>query len=238
MTTLPAPVERFREAALREGLTDIETLVIETAGRMRRPGTLRIPLRVRMVHRLGHEFAHEIRIGVGRLSFRFGLDAYVDGHGVMRIGPSVQTGVEFDQGALIALWGEALGFPSAWMDRPDVRWEAVDPDTALLVVRGPEGDIPITVGFDKATGYPAFCEAERYKARGPKVGWRGTYRDWRRFDSGVLAPSRFEVHWADEPWPWLEIQTESVRANVPISAALEFARRVLPINRVASDSRV
>lgn len=42
--------------------------------------------------------------------------AYVGGHGLMKVGPSAQTGVGFDQAALIALWGEALGFPSAWED--------------------------------------------------------------------------------------------------------------------------
>ena len=91
---------------------------------MRRPGMPRIPLEIRMAHRLGYEFVHDIRIGRGALSFRFGLDAYVGGHGLMKVGPSVQTGVEFDQGALIALWGEALGFPAAWETRSDIRWEA------------------------------------------------------------------------------------------------------------------
>ena len=95
----------------------METLAIETTAWMRRPCMPRIPLEIRMAHRLGYEFVHEIRIGRGRLSFRFGLDAYVDGHGLMKVGPSVQTGIEFDQGALIALWGEALGFPAAWERR-------------------------------------------------------------------------------------------------------------------------
>ncbi len=150
-----------------------------------------------MFHRVGHAFVHDIRLGVGPLSFRMGLDAYVDGRGLMKIGPSVRRGVEFDQGALIALWGEALGFPSAWEGRDDVRWEPVDDVTALLIVAGPEGDIPITVGFDPATGYPAFCEADRYKATGPKVRWRGTSSDWRRFPGGVLSPSRYSAAWND-----------------------------------------
>jgi hypothetical protein len=55
----------------------IET--IETMAWLRRPGMLRMPQEIRMA-RLGREFVHEIRIGRGRLSVRFGLDAYVDGH--------------------------------------------------------------------------------------------------------------------------------------------------------------
>src|SRR6188508_1542026 len=139
---LPAPVARFRAIAVDGGPQVVETVAIETTAWMRRPRMPRIPLEIRMAHRLGYEFVHEIRIGRGALSFRFGLDAYVDGHGLMKVGPSVQTGIEFDQGALIALWGEALCFPAAWERRTDIRWEDVDERTVRLVVDGPEGEIP------------------------------------------------------------------------------------------------
>jgi hypothetical protein len=223
---LPEPVARFRSLAKEDSPAAVETVWIETAAWMRRPGMPRMPLEIRMAHRLGREFVHDIRIGRGRLSFRFGLDAYVDGHGLMKVGPSVQTGVEFDQGALIAQWGEALGFPSAWENRDDVRWEAVDADTARLVVPGPEGDIPITVAFDRRTGFPVRCEAQRYKSKGPKIGWTGHSSDWRRFD-GVLAPGRFTVQWADEPFPWIDIRTKSVTVNAPVDEAIARGRAAL-----------
>ena len=121
----PEPVARFALAG-EGGHRAVETVVIETRAWMSRPGMPRIPLEIRMAHRLGYEFVHDIRIGRGRLSFRFGLDAYVGGHGLMKVGPAVHTGVEFDQGALIALWGEALGFPAAWETRTDIRWDGVD----------------------------------------------------------------------------------------------------------------
>ncbi len=214
----------------------VETLAIETTAWMRRPWMPRIPLEIRMAHRLGYEFVHEIRIGRGALSFRFGLDAYVGGHGLMKVGPSLQTGIEFDQGALIALWGEALCFPAAWERRTDIRWEAVDERTARLVVEGPEGEIPITVGFDPVTGCPASCTADRYKANGPKVGWTGRFSDWRRFEGGVLAPGRFEVQWADEPYPWIEIRTTSVSVNAPIDDALRLGRRGVPGRRTRTSA--
>ena len=219
---LPEPVARYRALAEAGSPPAIDTVLIETTAWMRRPRMPRIPLEIRMAHRLGYEFVHDIRIGRGRLSFRFGLDAYVGGHGLMKVGPSVQTGVEFDQGALIALWGEALGFPSAWETRTDIRWEPGDQHTARLIVQGPEGEIPITVGFDPDTGFPAYCTADRYKATGPKVGWTGRFSDWRRFDGGVLAPGRFDVQWADEPFPWIEIRTTSVSANAEIDDALRL----------------
>ncbi|HEX5823187.1 MAG TPA: DUF6544 family protein [Candidatus Limnocylindrales bacterium] len=224
MSTLPEPVERFRALAAEQGRQAIETVAIETAAWMRRPGMPRIPLEIRMAHRLGHEFVHDIRIGRGRLSFRFGLDAYVGGHGLMRVGPSVQTGLEFDQGALIALWGEALCFPAAWEKRTDIRWEPADAHTARLIVPGPEGEIPIAVGFDPETGYPSSCTANRYKARGPKVAWTGRFSDWRRFEGGVLAPGRFEVQWADEPDPWIVLRTRVLAVNAPVDELLRLGR--------------
>jgi hypothetical protein len=224
MIDLPAPVACYRALAADRAPRVVETLAIETTAWMRRPWMPRIPLEIRMAHRLGYEFVHDIRIGRGALSFRFGLDAYVDGHGLMKVGPSLQAGIEFDQGALIALWGEALCFPAAWERRTDIRWEAVHEGSARLVVAGPEGEIPITVGFDPQTGCPASCSADRYRAKGPKVGWTGRFGDWRRFDGGVPAPSRFEVQWADEPYPWIEIRTTTISVNAPVDDALRLGR--------------
>jgi hypothetical protein len=180
-----------------------------------------------MSHRLGHEFAHEIRIGGGRLAIGFGLDAFVDGRGLMKIGPAVQTGPALDQGALIALWGEALIFPSSWQRRADVRWEAIDDISARLMVAGPAGELPLTVTFDPASGHPAVCDALRHKGNGPLVGWRGTYAGWHRFQGGVLAPGRLSVAWADEPGPWLELKVERLEPGAAVDDALDAARRVI-----------
>jgi hypothetical protein len=222
---LPPPVARFRDLAKTD--VPIETVVIEASAVMRRPRIPPIPLEIRIAHRLGREFVHQIRIGRGWLSFAFGLDAYVDGRGLMKIGPSIQAGAHFDQGALIALWGEALGFPSAWECRNDVRWEEIDDVTARLVVPGPEGEIAIMVGFDRVTGFPATCEADRYKSTGPKVHWIGRLSDWRRTEGGVLAPCRFTAQWADEPSPWIDIRTKGIVANSSVDDLLRVGREAL-----------
>ena len=121
-----------------------------------------------------------------RLSFRLGSDAYVGGHGLMKVGPSVNTGVEFDQGALIALWGEALVFPAAWETRTDIRWEPGDEHTARLTIEGPEGQIPITVGFDPNTGFLGVLHRRSLQGHGPE-----DRLDWevRRLASGSRAES-------------------------------------------------
>ena len=227
MNMLPVPVARFVELATAAHPDPIHTVVIETSAWMRRPKLPPIPLEIRMSHQLGEAFVHEIRVGRGVLSVGFGLDAFVDGHGLMKVGPSILTGPTFDQGALIAMWGEALTFPTAWLSRGDVRWQPIDEDAAWLVVPARDGKVPIKVTFDRASGWPALCEADRYRTPDSMVDWFGYWRDWHVDDAGLFAPHRLLVRWADEDRPWLDVRVDSIRANAPIERALAMARHAL-----------
>jgi uncharacterized protein DUF6544 len=223
---LPACVARFVELSAEAHSGPFRTVALRTTAWMHRPGLPLIPLDIRMVHRLGDAFVHDIRIGRRPVSVRVGLDAFVDGRGVMRIGRTLKRGPSYDRGALIAMWAEALTFPSAWLDRTDVRWEAIDDTTARLVVRFDDGDVPITVTFDPVTGLPDLCFAERHKGDGPLTPWIGVWRDWRVAD-GVLAPRRLVVQWLDEPVPWLAITVRSIAIDAPVDAELDRARQVI-----------
>ena len=227
MSSLPEPVQRFVELVSGAGTPRISTLVLETDAWMRRPKLPPIPLAIRMSHRLGEAFVHRIRIGRGPLSIPFGMDAYVDGRGLMKIGPAVEMGPTYDEGALIAMWGEALVFPSAWLDRPNVRWDAVDAHTARLVVVSDHGEVPLTVAFDTSVGFPVSCEADRHQGAGPRVRWTGRWSRWRPTRAGILAPSWMNVQWADEDRPWLDLRVTSIELNGPVERDIADARRVL-----------
>lgn len=222
---LPPPVARFLDLVQLEGPERVATVAIRAEGTLHRPGIPPIPLAIGMHHRLGREFAHDIAIGRGRLAFHFGADAYVDGRGCMQVGRSFTSGPAFDQGALIAMWCEAIGFPSSWLGREDVRWDAGDWHTATFVVPEPATGIPIRVLFDPGTGCPAEFQALRHKAEAGLVAWSGRTSAWRRFH-GVLAPGRFEVHWADEPRPWLDLRVLEVQPGAPVDEALDRARQL------------
>jgi hypothetical protein len=227
MSSLPEPVQRFVELVSGVGTPTISTLVLETDAWMRRPKLPPIPLAIRMSHRLGEAFVHRICVGRGPCSIPFGMDAFVDGHGLMKIGPAVEVGPTYDEGALIAMWGEALVFPSAWLHRRDVRWDAVDADTAVLVVSAERGEIPLTVAFDSSVGFPVSCEADRPRGAGPRAHWTGRWSRWRPTRAGILAPSWMNVQWADEARPWLELRVTSIELNGPVERDLADARRVL-----------
>ena len=227
MSSLPAPVERFVELVCGGDTPRVSTVVLETEAWMRRPRLPPIPLAIRMSHRLGEAFVHRIRIGRRPCSISFGMDAYVDGRGLMQVGPSVQVGSTYDDGALIAMWGEALVFPSAWLARRDVHWEAVDAHTAVLVVHGEHRDVPLRIAFDPSIGFPVSCEADRHKGAGPRVRWVGRWSRWRPTRAGVLVPSRMDVQWADEARPWLDLRVASIELNGRVDHDIAAARRVL-----------
>jgi hypothetical protein len=229
---LPRPVLRFRRLTEAGGPPEFETIRLETSATIHRPRMPPIPLRITMAHRLGKAFAHDIRIGVRRLSFRFGVDAFVDGRGVMKIGSKVQSGPTFDRGALIAMWGEALSFPNSWNRQPGLRWEPVDDATALLLIPWAGESIPVTVGFDPLTGYPIRCHAERHKGDGPLVGWAGLWTEWQSWPGGIPAPARMQAWWDDESAPWLDMRVEHLEVDVPIEATLELGRRALTEGRL------
>lgn len=220
---IPPCVSRFVDLAAEAHSGPFRTVALDTTAWMRRPGMPPIPLEIRMAHQLGEAFVHDIRVGRRPISAPLGLDAFVDGRGAMRVGRSIKCGPTYDRGALIAMWGEALVFPSAWLDR-DVRWEPIDDTTARLVVPWADGDVPIVVAFDRITGLPDLCLADRHKGDGPLTPWTGVWRDWRIAD-GVLAPRRLVVRWLDEPDPWLAITVRSIALGAPVDAELARARR-------------
>jgi hypothetical protein len=189
----------------------------------------RIPLQIRMSHVLGDAFVHDIRIGRRPFAIRFGLDAFVDGHGLVRIGRTLRSGPAIDQGALIAMWGEALVFPAAWIGRSDVWWKPIDDRSARLFVTGPAGPIALDVQFNPATGLPSSCQADRCKGDGPLTPWTGEWANWRPSGRGVLVPHRMRVRWMDEARPWLDIQVRRVTFDTPVEAELNRARRIREI---------
>jgi len=228
---VPDPVERFVAVAAPASVPGLRTVVLETAAWMWRPGMPRIPLEIRMSHLLGEAFVHDIRIGSSPLAFRFGLDAFVDGQGLVRIGRTVHSGARIDQGALIAMWGEALVFPSAWLERQDVAWQRVDEHASRLVVPAPSGSVSMDVDFNPATGLPSSCRADRYKDAGPLTPWIGRWSSWRPAGRGVLVPRRMEVRWLDEPKPWLDIRVRHVLLDAPVDAELDRVRSIRSATR-------
>jgi hypothetical protein len=236
-TELPLPVVRWLEIAWPDGMDEVESISVGGPLRLRR-GRIWLPGDSTMRFQLGVGYVSDLRIGIGPLTAVRGLDAFVDGTGITRVGAETSLGHEVDQGAFLALWCQSLLFPTAWARLPGLRWTSVDDSLAFV-------DLPFRGGFETATirfdpdrsAFPVAFEANRYKVvGGPKVRWRATYEDWHWRD-GLAVPTRAVVTWDDEPGPWLDMRMEDVIPNDPVLAHFERARAAIADGRLPAAER-
>jgi hypothetical protein len=224
---LPAPVERWLRRAYPDGIPDIDTFEVIGSASVRLGALPPLRVSAHMSHRLGHDHVTDIRWRVGGLPLLRVMDAYVDGHGLAKIGPWGRSGPDIDQAALLSTWGEAVVMPCAWRRLPALTVEPIDAASVRLTLPTTDGPVLASLSFDPDSGLPAAFEAVRYKGTtGRRVGWRGDYLDWRTID-GLPFPGRWLVGWADEPRPWFDMRIDHLRTSVPIDAALERARRAI-----------
>lgn len=225
-TELPLPVVRWLEAAWPDGPEEIETLALRGPVRIRR-NRLWLPGHADMRFELGVGYVSDIRLGFGPLTAVHGLDAFVDGCGITRVGSATAVGSEIDQGAFLALWCESLLFPTAWARLPGLRWIFGDETEARVELPFRGGLEAATIRFDPESPFPVAFEADRHRAIGsPKVAWRAEYGIWH-WREGLALPTRMQVTWADEPGPWFEMRLEEVVPNEPITEPFDRARRVI-----------
>lgn len=220
---LPEPVARYYRSIGVDGGTAerVDTMVLWGRAWMRRAPLPRLPVSFWSGHRVGWSGRQRLAVTWFGLPVLRGVDDYIDGHGRMRIGRTLVTGPEIDQGENLFLWAELLLVPSVLVTRPGVRWEAVDAEHAVLHVPfGPDSE-RLTVRFDPVTGRLAECHAMRYRTPGrPKVGWHITFDHW----SGSH-PTRIGVRWADQTRPWFVLDVDGVAVNVPVDPDLTGRRR-------------
>jgi hypothetical protein len=228
-TELPLPIVRWLEVAWPGGMDDVETITLSGPVRLRR-GRLWLRGDATMRFRLGTGYVSDIRIGYGPLTAIRGMDAFVDGTGITRVGKQSDVGPEIDQGAFLALWCQSVLFPTAWPRLPGLRWRPADDTRALVDLPFRDGIETATIQFDPdASPFPLAFEADRHRvAGGPKVPWRAEYADWH-WREGVPVPTRTIVRWMDEPGPWLDMRMETVSPNEPVEEPFDRARAAIAL---------
>jgi hypothetical protein len=220
-TGVPAPVQRYYQAAFVDGVVPrIESAVFSGRGRMTL-GPLTFPIRFRFVHQYG-----EVQEGY-RHYFQgtwFGLpifsanEWYLGGQLRMETpGGTIAENPTADTAANLAYWGEAV--PAVLATDPRVRWEAIDPVTARLVVPSPKrgGEDAFTVHFDTATGLIRSMDVPRYRAETNElIPWQVEGSEWKTF-AGQRLTTFASARWMDQPAPWITFTTEEIVTNVDVS---------------------
>jgi hypothetical protein len=215
-------VERYYRVAVGEWVPVIQSAVLTGRARLRL-FRLTFPARFRFTHEAGHGYQHYIEctwFGVPVLSIN---ELYRDGNARLELPfGTVADEPQVDQAANLALWGEAIWFPSVLATDPRVRWEAIDETTARLVVPAGPAEDSFTVVFDSGTGLIRTMEAPRYRSARDKAKtpWRVELLGWQTFH-GPQIPSSVALTWLDESTPWAVFTVEDVAYNVDVSRSIK-----------------
>lgn len=214
---LPSPVARFYQTIAGDEIPVIESAVITARGTTRIGGVV-LPARLRFTHAAGQGYRHYIETTFYRQPILMVDERYLDGEAVLELPfGTTQNEPKVDMAANLGLWGESIWLPSIYLTDPRVRWEAIDADTAYLIVPFEVGEDRFTIFFDPETGLITRMEAQRYKGTesAEKVGWLLDVITWQEFE-GLLLPATATATWADEDSPWLVMHLDEVVYNVDI----------------------
>jgi hypothetical protein len=210
---LPAPVQRFFRAVLKDGQPIVAALKIEhrgafnlAAGGADQWTPFTSAQRV-VTRRPGFVWDGRIRMAPGIAAHVH--DAYVAGVGILHPavmglftltelrGTSAEPG-GVAHGEFMRYLAEAAWYPTALLPSQGVRWTAVDEHAATATLADGAVSATLLMRFDAQSGV---IDSVRAQARGRTVGktvvltpWEGRWSDYAERD-GMRVPTRGEVAW-------------------------------------------
>ncbi len=207
LDTLPAPVQRYFRAVLKEGQPIICAASVELAGKFNMSATAEqwkpFTSRQRVVTRLpGFLWDAHVSMLPG-LTVRV-VDSYIAGKGLLHAAvlglytvADVSGGGEIARGEFMRFFAEAPWYPTALLPSQGVRWEAVDDRSANATII----DGPLTLTLLFRFNDAGLIESFRAEARGAMDGkemtmipWDGNWSNYQTLD-GMTVPLTGEVAW-------------------------------------------
>jgi len=220
---LPQPVEKFYQLVYGDSIPVIESAVISGSATMRLPskGGIKFPGRFIFVHDVGKDYRHYIEVTLFGLPIMKVNEYFLDGKSRMELPVGVSEGAKVDQGANLALWAEAIWFPSVWLTDPQVHWEPIDENSAHLFVPFEDDEERILVTFNPETGLIDEMQSMRYKEADSekKTKWINQPQSWQMID-GYYFPLIGAITWEDEGSPWAVFTVEDILYNTDVQDAL------------------
>lgn len=204
---LPAPVQRYFRAALKDGQPIVTAATIELRGSFNlsptgerwKPFT---SMQRAVTHRPGFVWDGHVSIAPGIAVHVH--DAYIAGVGILK--PSVmglyaladvRGAGEIARDELMRYFAEAAWYPTALLPSQGVRWEAVDDRSAKATLNDAALSVTMLVAFDSA----GMIESSRFAARGAQnkdksgpTPWEGRWSDYQE-RNGMRLPMTGEAAW-------------------------------------------
>ena len=204
---LPAPVQRYFRAVLKDGQPIIAAATVELAGtfNMSPTGEQWKPFTSKqrvVTRRPGFLWDAQVAMLPG-VTVRV-VDSYIAGQGLLHVAmlglftvAHVSGGGEIARGELMRYFAEAAWYPTALLPSQRVRWEAVDDRSANATIV----DGPLTLTLLFSFNDAGLIESVRAKARGATIGkdmvmlpWEGRCSDYQP-RNGMLVPMTDEAAW-------------------------------------------
>jgi hypothetical protein len=216
--TLPAPVQRYFLAVLREGQPIVAAVDLEHSGTFNSSGTAEqwkpFTSRQRVVtRRPGFDWDGRIAMMPG-LSMRV-HDAYVAGEGILHAAvqglfsiANVRGTGDMARGEMMRFLAEAAWYPTALLPSQGIVWEHVDEYAARATLR--DGDIAVTLlfHFDE----DGLIDTVRADARGRTI-------------AGVVVPTPWHCRlWSYAIWEGMRVPLEAEAAWVMPEATKPYFR--------------
>lgn len=204
---LPAPVQRYFRAALKEGQPIIAAVTVGLAGTFNMSATAEqwkpFNSKQRVVtRRPGFLWDAQVAMLPG-VTVRV-VDSYIAGEGLLRAAvlglftvAEVHGGGEIARGEFMRFFAEAAWYPTALLPSQGVQWEAVDEGSANATLV----DGPLTLTLLFSFNDAGLIDSVRAKARGATVGkdmvmlpWEGICSNYQLRD-GMMVPMTLEAAW-------------------------------------------
>jgi hypothetical protein len=221
---LPAAVQNYFRAVLKDGQPIISAVYVEHSGTFNMSGTGERWKRFTstqwvVAQRPGFDWEARIEMTPGLIARVH--DAYIAGEGILYATlfglvslVNLRGTPEIARGELMRFLAEAAWYPTALLPSQGVQWSAVDDFSANATLK--DGETTLTLLFRFANGLITSVRAE---ARGRTVGgaviptpWEGQWSNYELHD-GICIPTEGEVAWLlpEGPKPYWRGRITSLR---------------------------
>jgi hypothetical protein len=213
---LPAPVQRYFQAVLKDGQPIVSAVHAELSGDINMSATGEkwkrfTSTQLIVAHRPGFDWEGRIKVMPGFTARVH--DAYVAGEGILHVSlfglvslANLRGTPRMAQGELMRFLAEAAWYPTALLPSQGVQWKAIDDFSAEATLKDGETSLTLLFRFDEN----GLIQSVRAEARGRTVGraviptpWEGQWSNYRLRD-GMCIPIDGVVAWLlpDGPHPY------------------------------------
>jgi hypothetical protein len=225
---LPAPLLRYYRRAFGERVPAPRSVVAYGRGffRVRKIsflGYLWSPLAWTMYLAPGESFLWKMHMTWFRRVVMQGGDGYLGGKGLFNMsrGTTIQ-GDTMDHSEQVMLWLLTIAFaPGVLLERPGLRWEAIDDHTARLQVEQAGRSLSFDLSFDPASGDLLRIETQRPGSREGKLYPYSLVLEGPQDFEGMKLPARLQAAWEDDAYTRYEMA--GIQYNAPVRDALQEA---------------